>query len=130
MFQQYLELSHGSIHERSINCDLKDEPEVDTLYMHLFKYDNTLLAMDIMKGGAYEIHASTLCQWLFESQDESLIAKVYGNLHGVEKVRYNSPHNMYALGYCIAKSQCSWELNTAYPYILVAPSVSCYRLTP
>ena len=105
---------------------LKDELEVNTLYTCLFKYDNTLLTFDVLGGSVYEMHASTLCQWLFESQDESLIAKVYGNLHRVEKVRYNSPHNMYALGYCIAKSQCSWELNTAYPpYILCAPSKSC-----
>lgn len=94
---------------------LTDELEVDTLFEHLFQHHNSLMVSDVLTGGAYDMHVSTLCQWLFEAQDESLIAKVYGTLHRVEKVRHKLAHNMYALRYCIATSQCSWELNTTIP---------------
>ena len=51
--------------------------------------------------------------WLFEAQEKKLLSQVLGrNVQDRDlSSQFLSPFDCYALGYCIANSQCTWNLN-------------------
>ena len=51
--------------------------------------------------------------WLFEAQEKELLLQVLGrNIQDRNlSSQFLSPFDCYALGYCIANSQCTWKLN-------------------
>ena len=51
--------------------------------------------------------------WLFEAQEKELLSQVLGrNIQDRNlSSQFLSPFDCYALGYCIANSQCTWKLN-------------------
>ena len=51
--------------------------------------------------------------WLFEAQEKKLLSQVLGrNVQDRDlSSQFLSPFDCYALGYCIANSQCTWKLN-------------------
>lgn len=52
-------------------------------------------------------------QWLFEAQDTELVYSVL-HIDGVifrPSSQYPNPSDCYALGYCIASSNCGWQIN-------------------
>ena len=51
--------------------------------------------------------------WLFEAQKKELLSEVLGrNIQDRNlSSQFLSPFDCYALGYCIANSQCTWKLN-------------------
>ena len=51
--------------------------------------------------------------WLFEAQEKELLSQVLGrNIQDRNlSSKFLSPFDCYALGYCLANSQCKWKLN-------------------
>ena len=51
--------------------------------------------------------------WLFEAQEKELLSQVLGrNVQDRDlSSQFLSPFDCYAIGYCIANSQCIWKLN-------------------
>ena len=59
----------------------------------------------LMKDGA------TMCRWLYESQNQSLLTSVLGSGERRLRLSYSATTTDYfAVGYCLAHSNCTWKI--------------------
>ena len=138
MVQEYLTAFHLAQQPVDKQIELLQEYKERHLHYHKQHFHMMLLFLcGIGKFNGYSINAlNTLCDgdesasivreiafntlhWLFEAQDNDIIAKLLGSSDIQLRRQFSriTPFDSFVLGYCVSHSNCTWKIDLRHHHI-------------